>query len=166
MKKVLLIIVVILLSITSTKNNQDNLIRIRILANSNSSHDQEIKENISNDIKNEMYSLLKDETNINNARKTIKNNIPLLNTIINNNLQEESYSYKINYGYNYFPEKTYNNKTYKSGKYESLLITLGEGKGDNWWCILFPPLCLLEAEESDEVEYDFFLFELIDKLLH
>ena len=48
---------------------------------------------------------------------------------------------------------------------ESLLITLGEGKGDNWWCVLFPPLCLVEAEESSEVEYKFFIQELIEKYL-
>ena len=56
--------------------------------------------------------------------------------------------------------------TYKEGNYESLVITLGEGMGKNWWCVLFPPICLLEAEEdqeSSEVEYKFFLQELIDK---
>jgi len=49
--------------------------------------------------------------------------------------------------------------------YESLLVTLGSGKGDNWWCVLFPPLCLLEAEESDKIEYKFFVQELIEKYL-
>ena len=44
-------------------------------------------------------------------------------------------------------------------------MTLGEGKGDNWWCVLFPPMCLMEAEESEEVEYKFFIQELIEKYL-
>jgi len=61
--------------------------------------------------------------------------------------------------------KEFNGITYEEGMYESLLVTLGEGKGDNWWCVLFPPLCLLEAEESDEVEYKFFIQELIEKYL-
>ena len=56
--------------------------------------------------------------------------------------------YKINYGYNYFPKKKYKSVTYKEGMYESLVITLGTGEGDNWWCVLFPPLCLVEADES------------------
>lgn len=80
---------------------------------------------------------------------------------------EEKYNldYKINFGENYFPEKEFNGVTYEEGYYESVLVTLGKGEGDNWWCVLFPPLCLLEAEESDEVEYKFFVQELIDKYL-
>lgn len=66
---------------------------------------------------------------------------------------------------NYFPEKEYKGVKYDEGYYESLVITLGEGKGKNWWCVLFPPLCLVEAEESDKVEYKFFIKELIDKYL-
>ena len=55
--------------------------------------------------------------------------------------------------------------TNKEGNYESLVVKLGEGKGENFWCVLFPPLCLLEAEESDkdEVEYKSFIKEIIDK---
>ena len=55
---------------------------------------------------------------------------------------------------------------YDEGYYESLLITLGEGKGDNWWCVLFPPLCLIEAEESTEVEYKSFIKEIIEHRIH
>ena len=55
---------------------------------------------------------------------------------------------------------------YKEGNYESLVVTLGDGSGDNFWCVLFPPLCLLEAEDTNnEVEYKFFVKELIDKYL-
>ena len=71
--------------------------------------------------------------------------------------------YKINFGLNYFPEREYKGIKYKEGLYESLLITLGEGKGNNWWCVLFPPICLLEAEESDEVEYKSLIKEIIEK---
>ena len=63
------------------------------------------------------------------------------------------------------PEKEYKGVKYKEGYYESWVITLGEGEGNNWWCVLFPPLCLVEAEEADEVEYKFFIKELIDKYL-
>ena len=72
---------------------------------------------------------------------------------------------EVNYGMNYFPEKTYKGVKYKEGEYESLVVTLGKGEGNNFWCVLFPPLCLLEAEEDDtnEVEYTSFVKELIDK---
>ena len=54
------------------------------------------------------------------------------------------------------------------GYYESLVVTLGSGEGKNWWCVLFPPLCFLDAEETrqkEEVEYKFFIKEIIDKYL-
>jgi len=113
-----------------------------------------------------MYNLLKDIKDVDIARNVIKENIPKIDEVVNSNLNE-NYSYDIKYGYNYFPQKTYKGVTYEEGEYESLLVTLGEGKGDNWWCILFPPFCLIEAEESiEKVEYSFFFEELIDKILH
>ena len=71
----------------------------------------------------------------------------------------------MNYGINYFPEKKYKGVIYEEGYYESLVITLGKGNGENWWCVLFPPLCLMEGEDNntDEVEYKSFVKEMIDK---
>lgn len=166
MRKILVVIAISLLYYSVSFNNNDNLIRIRILANSNNVHDQDIKEKVSNNLKSKLYELLQDKKDIETARKTIKENIPNIEKIISDNLKDENYTYSINYGMNYFPEKEYKNKKYKEGIYESLLITLGEGKGDNWWCILFPPVCLLEAEESEEVEYSFFLSDFINKIFH
>ena len=170
MKKVFLILIIVITTfIVINKNNNkkdDNLIRIRILANSNSEYDQNIKKQVSKDVRVKMYDLLKDEKNIESARNIIKNNLDNIEQIVKNDIKNESYGYNINYGYNYFPEKEYNGKKFKEGKYESLLITLGEAKGENWWCILFPPLCLIEAEESEEIEYQFFLEEFIYNIFH
>ena len=95
--------------------------------------------------------------------------IKIFPKIVNDKLKNIGYNkkYTINYGYNYFPKKKYKGITYKEGNYESLVITLGEGKGENFWCVLFPPLCLIEADETnnDNVEYKFFVKELIDKYL-
>ena len=172
MKKVFLILIIVITTfIVINKNNNkkdDNLIRIRILANSNSEYDQNIKKQVSKDVRVKMYDLLKDEKNIESARNIIKNNLDNIEQIVKNDIKNESYDYNVNYGYNYFPEKEYNGKKFKEGKYESLLITLGEAKGDNWWCILFPPLCLIEAEDknTEEVEYSFFIEELFDTIFH
>ena len=70
------------------------------------------------------------------------------------------------YGNSYFTDKFYKGVSYKNGIYESLLITIGDGNGDNWWCVLFPPLCLLDVEENemDDVEYQFFIKNLIDRI--
>lgn len=168
MKKLMIILLIPLLIYSmNTNNDKDDMLRIRVIANSNSEHDQQVKNEISNNLKIKLYDLLKDENNIDNARKIINNNIDTLSEDIEKSLVNEDYSYNINYGLNYFPEKEYNGKKYKEGKYESLLVTLGKGEGNNWWCILFPPLCLVEAEESEEeVEYDFFFKNIIDKYLH
>ena len=82
--------------------------------------------------------------------------------IIKETIDKYNIQYSISYGKNYFPNKEYNGVIYEEGEYESLVISLGESQGDNWWCVLFPPLCLID-EEQDEVEYTTFIKELIDK---
>jgi stage II sporulation protein R len=142
-------------------------IRIRVIGNSNSEYDQEKKGEIRKEVQLYMQNLLKDAKNIDEARTIINNNLNNLNKNIDTYLTQINYDkdYTINFGLNYFPEKEYKGIKYKEGLYESLLITLGEGKGNNWWCVLFPPICLLEAEETEtnEVEYRSFVKELIEK---
>lgn len=140
-------------------------IRIRILANSNSEYDQKVKNNVKTEIQEYVYDLLKNTKNIDEARQIIKSKLNSISSLTDLSLKNQNYNlpYSINFGYNYFPEKTYKGITYDEGYYESLLITLGNGLGDNWWCVLFPPLCLLEAEESTEVEYTTLVGELLNK---
>lgn len=167
MKKILILLLIAIIIILPNQKEKDDVLRIRVIANSNSEYDQKIKNQVSDNLKQQLYELLKEEKNIENARKIIKNNITNLSNNIEKNLQDVNYSYTINYGYNYFPEKQYKNTTYKEGNYESLLVKLGKAEGNNWWCILFPPLCLIEAEESnEEVEYQSFFINIINKLLN
>ena len=172
MKKILIILSIILVFTLITQNvNAENVmipdesIRFRVLANSNSVYDQEVKMDVALEVQNEIYEILKNEQDITNAKLKLQNNIPKIESVVEKIFKEKSYinTFKVEYGYHYFPKKEYKGVKYDEGEYESLLITLGEGKGDNWWCVLFPPLCLLEAEESSEVEYKFFIQELIEK---
>ena len=143
----------------------EEALRIRILANSNSDYDQSVKNNVKEEIQDYVYNLLKDTKDINEARKIINSNLNSISLLTSKNLESQNYNlpFKINFGLNYFPKKEYKGIKYKEGYYESLLITLGSGKGDNWWCVLFPPLCLLEAEESMEVEYTTVVSEILKK---
>lgn len=163
----LVIIMVFTNKVSVQKIIPDSAIRLRVIANSNSRKDQEIKIKVRDQLQGRMFNLLKDTKCIDEARKVINNNLNTIDNEINKLLKKENYNlgYTLKFGYNYFPEKKYKGITYDEGYYESVLVTLGEGKGENWWCILFPPLCLLEAEESDETEYKFFIKELIDKYL-
>lgn len=140
-------------------------IRFRVIANSNSEYDQNIKMQVKDTVEKEIFTLLNNTSTLDMTRKLIKNNLNNIDTIVNNKLEENNYNhtYSINYGMNYFPEKIYKGVTYDSGEYESLVITLGDGKGDNWWCVLFPPFCLIEADESSEVEYKWMVKEILNK---
>ncbi len=172
MKKTLLIIIVILFTYILLGNTfskkiiiPNESIRVRVIANSNSEYDQNIKYKVTDVVKEDISKLISDKDNINTFRNKIVSNIDIFNLHINNVLNKNNYNlpFNINYGLNYFPKKEFKGITYNEGYYESLVVTLGEGKGDNWWCVLFPPLCLIEAEESTDVEYTTFVSELINK---
>lgn len=144
----------------------DSAIRFRVLANSNSPRDQKIKEDVRDKMQKELYAILENSKSTKEARSLIVDNMENFDNILSEEMKDKEYSYTIDYGMHEFPEKTYKGITYEAGEYESLLVTLGSGEGDNWWCVLFPPLCLLEAEESTdktEVEYKSFIKEIIEK---
>lgn len=143
----------------------NDAIRIRIIPNSNSSFDQDIKLKVKDKLEITMYDLLKDAESSEEAKEIIQNNLELVNKDVKKILSDENYDkgYTINFGKNYFPEKEYKGVKYEEGYYESLLITLGKGEGDNWWCVLFPPLCLIEGEEDTEVEYKSIVMEILNK---
>lgn len=164
----LLVIILIYIFIGNTISNvviPDEAIRIRIIANSNSNQDQYIKKEVKNNLEPDIYNLLKNSQSIEESRNIINTSLDKIENNIKNTLQllDSNTKYTVNFGLNYFPSKEYKGVIYNEGYYESLVVTLGEGKGDNWWCVLFPPLCLLEAEESEEVEYKSYVKELIDK---
>lgn len=173
MKKVI-IIVALFVGIFYMSNKETEVIipkeaiRFRVIANSNSSIDQQNKLIVRDNIQKQMTDDLTNTKNIEEARISIASNLNKYNNLIEKTLQENNINsdFNINYGMNYFPKKVYKGVTYEAGNYESLVITLGDGLGKNWWCVMFPPLCLLEAEETEEtteVEYKFFIKELIDK---
>lgn len=178
MKKILLIMCIIILMsfLTNVKtvNSEEVIIpkeaiRIRVIANSNEEIDQKIKMKLSIELQKEISNLLKNTNNVEEARVIIKNNMEKLNIKTKEILKQENYDkeFTITFGNAFFPEKKYNGVIYEQGYYESLLITLGNGEGNNWWCVLFPPLCLMEANETEtgKVEYKFFVQELLDKYL-
>ena len=135
-------------------------IRIRVIANSNDIKDQELKSIIKNNITSFLYTKLEGVDNYKTAYKIVENNILEVKNIL------ESYTddYEISYGENYFPEKEYKGVKYSSGNYQSLLIKLGEAKGKNFWCILFPPLCMIDESKLNNLSYSFYVAELLKKI--
>ncbi len=171
MKKIIIVLalITIVYSVVNTKEEYvivpKNSVRFRIIPNSNAPKDLYIKEQVKTSIDGVIKEIEKSKT-INEARTSIKENINLVENKVSEVFKENNYNmdFKINYGTNYFPEKIYKGVKYGAGEYESMVVKIGSGSGDNYWCVLFPPLCLMEAEETDDVEYKFFIKEIIDKI--
>ena len=172
MKKTLLLIFFIILIYVIVGNVvakeqliPDDAIRIRVIANSNSDYDQNIKLKVKDTLQKDMYKLLENAKNVDEARSIINKNLYLVEKDIDKTLQKEEYPlpFSINFGLNYFPNKEYKGLVYEEGYYESVVVTLGQGLGDNWWCVLFPPLCMIEAEENTDVEYTTMVKTIVDK---
>lgn len=140
-------------------------IRLRILANSNDTRDQEVKHKVRNAVNEEITEWVRDLTSIDAARRIISERIEHIEQIVEDVLQAEGMAYtaKVEFTRVPFPTKLYGNFLYPAGEYEAVLITLGAGTGTNWWCVLFPPLCFLDFStgsavspgfENDEEESD------------
>ncbi len=155
------IVVLVLISNYMTKENiiPSDAIRIRVIANSNTIEDQKLKKEVKTELEKYLYKKLKNVDSVENADKIINKEIPKIKNIVNKYTSD----YTLKYGMNYFPKKEYKGIIYDEGDYKSLVITLGNGLGNNWWCVLFPPLCLLEAEESTDVEYRSYVIDTINK---
>lgn len=164
---IILIYIVIGNAIAKSNIIPDEAIRIRVIANSNSEYDQKIKNKVKNVVEYDMYNILKNIEDLEQARLLINNNLNNVENNIDTLLRKEKYDlpFSVNFGLNYFPEKEFKGIKYKEGYYESVVVSLGEGLGDNWWCVLFPPLCMLEVEESNtnDVEYTTLVKTIIDK---
>ena len=175
MKKLVIVLAIIMIIIVNDYDSTTIIIpteaiRVRVIANSNDNKDIEDKELLKEEIQPKIYNLLKDVTSIEEARNIIKSNLSNIDVEVKKSLkkQNSNQKYEINYGLNYFPEKNFKGVTYEEGYYESLVITLGEGKGDNWWCVLFPPLCMLEFDEVErsDIEYKTFVGEILDRYMN
>lgn len=135
------------------ENDHEGIIRLHVIANSNTVGDQALKLKVRDAVIAYMDDQ-QDLTTVSETREFLKGDLNRLETIANGIIASEGYDYTAdaNIGVRYIPEKTYGDITFPAGNYEALNITLGEGDGENWWCVLFPPLCLLDegtAEGSD-----------------
>ena len=174
MKKLVIVLSIVMLIIVNSKTNNEiiipnDAIRIRVIASSNTDFDQKIKKDVKETLQQRLNTILKDAKNIEEVREILNNNLKGIDFTVEKILEKNKIEpvFHTTYGLNYFPPKEYKGITYEEGYYESLVVTLGKGEGDNWWCVLFPPLCLMESTEEkiEEVEYKSFIKEILDKYL-
>lgn len=170
MKRKIFLILLFLVIIFTYKQSEeiifipDSSIRLRVIPNSNDSQDIYIKEKVKKYLESNVFDLTKNTTSIEEARFILKDNLKEIETDIDSIFKDNTYTlpFNINYGTNYFPEKNYKGITYKEGYYESLVISIGEASGDNFWCVLFPNFCLIDNEEPHT--YKSYIKELINKI--
>lgn len=134
-------------------------IRLRILANSDGVGDQAVKRKVRDAVVEQMNAWvgeLEDPQSLEAARGIIRDHLPEIGDKVQQTLADngKEYSYQVELGVVPFPTKMYGGAVYPAGDYEALRITLGEGKGKNWWCVLFPPLCFVDAGSGDALAKD------------
>ena len=149
---------------TTNKNNVDYL-RLHIRANSNDELDQKVKYKV----KNALLDLITKDVSMIDSKGELEayfnENKDYLEKCINNILEQNNFNYISNIAIQneYFPTRTYNGVTLESGYYDAIIINLGEAKGNNWWCVAYPPLCFMyESSEFGNITYKSKLMEIID----
>ena len=129
------------------KGLADNLIRLHIIANSDSAVDQELKKDIRDVVINYMKEQLKTSRDVEQTEYIINNNLRKIEELARNEIsrQGKEYSVKATLGSYPFPTKAYGDVTLPAGYYQALKVVIGKGDGSNWWCVLFPPLCFVDV---------------------
>ncbi|MCX7711725.1 MAG: stage II sporulation protein R [Clostridia bacterium] len=141
------------------KGLADNLIRLHVVANSDSPEDQDLKLKVRDAVVNYMKEELKNSKDIEETKFIIRDKLPRIEEIARTEVKNggKSYSVKAGLGAYAFPTKLYGDITLPAGEYQALKVEIGNGTGANWWCVLFPPLCFVDATHGtvpDSVKQD------------
>lgn len=150
----------------SNSTTQEQYLRIHIRANSNSRIDQNIKYTIKDDLVNYLTPLVSHCNSFDEVVDMIDDNINDMENLCDNILTDNGFSYtsKIMINEEYFPTRAYGEYVLESDFYDAIIVNLGEAKGDNWWCVVYPPLCFLNAKNVDKnnIVYKSKILELIN----
>ena len=167
MKKYLLLLIVsvafLLLSaysyVNAVSNNlADSVFRLHVIANSDSEEDQNLKYKVRDSLIEYMNTLTNDMNTKDEVIQIAKEHIQDFKNIAQNVVKENGYDYEVNVeiGNFSFPTKTYGDISFPAGFYDALKVEIGKAEGQNWWCVMFPPLCFVDVtsgvvpEESKE----------------
>ncbi|MCK8817386.1 stage II sporulation protein R [Natroniella sulfidigena] len=133
----------------------EDLLRLHVVANSNSLDDQRIKRAVKAEILKETTYLFKHLDNPLQAERVVKDNLSEIKQIVKDKLRanDQDYNVELELGKFDFPTRSYGGTTLEAGEYQALQVRIGESNGENWWCVLFPPLCFVDSiEELSEKE--------------
>ena len=149
---------------TSVELGADSFLRIHIRANSNQNVDQQVKYKVKDELVKYLTPILAEANSKSDAMNLVKENLENLSNVASLVLFQEGYNYTANAKLTseYFPTRCYDDVVLESGEYDSLIINLGSGSGNNWWCVVYPPLCFVATDDSSEgITYRSKIFDII-----
>lgn len=152
-----------------TENNHEvneDYLRIHITANSNSQRDQNIKYVVKDAVVEFLIPKLADAENKTEAENIIKENLNKIEDVANVVLEIEGVNYfaDVSIVEEEMPARAYDNLVLEAGVYQSLNIKLGESRGDNWWCVVFPAVCFLDSKNFGNLEYISKIWDIINRV--
>ena len=132
------------------KQLNENLIRLHVVANSDSPEDQAVKLQVRDAVMESLRTAMTQVADVEEAKTYIRENLPKLQKVANHALQEAGFSETavVSFCREPFDTRYYDTFTLPAGVYDALRITIGAGEGHNWWCVVFPTLCLPAASEA------------------
>lgn len=137
-------------AISVSTDLSNNFFRLHILANSDSEEDQALKLKVRDNIIEYMETLTYDGLSKEEVVTITQNHLDDFKKIAEETIKKEGFDYKVSLKIDnfYFPTKVYGNISLPAGYYDGLKIEIGEAKGQNWWCSLFPPLCFVDISSG------------------
>ena len=160
----LIVLVGIILLVPSKQTNADFL-RIHIRADSNDATDQNVKYVVKNAVVDYLTPYLAEATSKDKAMSIVKSHLKGIEDVCNKTLADNGFNYtsRARLAVEEFPDRTYNGVTLQAGVYDALIVELGSGSGNNWWCVVYPPLCFVggESNGTNQIIYKSKLMEII-----
>ena len=131
---------------STSESLSGGIIRLHVRANSNSKEDQELKLKVRDRILKEAYIMKENGMDIDEVSALTKKSLEDIEKIASDEIAKNGYNYEVRakYGKSRFPTREYGSITLPKGTYTALTVEIGTGKGDNWWCVMFPPLCFAD----------------------
>ena len=128
-----------------------NIIRFHVRANSDSDSDQKLKLKVKNEVVTFLQPILAQSDSVEESRNIIAQHMQEIKDTALDTIHNEGYSYDVDVYFekSYFPMKSYADVTFPPGEYEAFRIDIGEADGRNWWCVLYPPLCFVDAVNGE-----------------
>ena len=129
---------------------KDKLIRFHVIANSDTDEDQNLKLKVRDKVVEALSEKLSNVNSLEEAENVLEENIDYVNEIAKEVIEENNYTYEVTtmLSYENFPDKVYGDCVFPQGNYEAFRVIIGEGKGQNWWCVMFPSLCFVDESKN------------------